>query len=204
MRGCRYQVSGIILCGGSSSRMGYENKCLLKLGDKTFIEIAISKLKKFFPEVILVTREEETYIHFGEKIVKDIFPEQSSLTGIHAGLMASSSNYNFIIGCDTPLIKAEIIDLLISQIHPDYDIIVPKIGKYFEPLCAIYSKKCIPYIEKLLSEKIFKISKLFSMMRVKQIGKKLLTHVDPFLISFFNVNCREDYQQLLKIYLNLI
>ena len=196
--------TGIILCGGQSSRMSFKNKCLLKLGNKTFIEITIEKLKKIFPHVILVARDQSPYLHLGEKIVTDVYHKRSSLTGIHAGLKACPSKYSFIIGCDTPLFKVQLMEFLISQLTDKCDIVVPKIKGYYEPLGAIYSKDCVPYIEKLLDQKLFKISNIFSLVNTKIIGEDLIKKIDPHLISFFNVNTEQDYNKVLEIYLNVL
>jgi NDP-sugar pyrophosphorylase family protein len=46
-------ITGIILAGGKSSRMG-QNKSLLKLGSLTLIEVILQKMKSFFAEVIII------------------------------------------------------------------------------------------------------------------------------------------------------
>lgn len=200
-------VSGVILCGGKSSRMGYVNKCFLKINNKTFIEIIIDKLKNIFDEIILVTKTKEEYLFLQREkiyVVQDIFNEHSSLTGIHAGLLHAKNNYSFITGCDTPLINKKIIELLISEIEDKIDIIVPRIGKYIEPLCAIYSKRCIPVIEQMLQKKCFQIKRFYEYMKVKKIDEKRLREYDPRLYSFLNINTPKDYEEVLKINLNII
>jgi len=197
-------ISAIVLCGGQSSRMGYKNKCFFKLGDLSFIEIITDKLSTIFDKILLVTKDPKKYIPLGYKVVKDLFKESSSLTGIHAGLIYSTTRYNFVVGCDTPLIKLELIKYLVSTIDSNYQVVVPKVKGYFEPLCAIYSKDCIPIIEEMLRKKSFKISKLFSEVNIKIVGDSLLKKYDPSLHSFFNINTEEDYKKALKIYLNVI
>ena len=197
-------ISAIVLCGGQSSRMGYKNKCFFKLGDLSFIEIITDKLSTIFDKILLVTKDPKKYIPLGYKVVKDLFKESSSLTGIHAGLIYSTTRYNFVVGCDTPLIKLELIKYLVSTIDSNYQVVVPKVKGYFEPLCAIYSKDCIPIIEEMLRKKSFKISKLFSEVNIRIVGDSLLKKYDPSLHSFFNINTEEDYKKALKIYLNVI
>ncbi len=195
--------SGIILCGGKSSRMEYENKCLLRVRGRTFIEIIKERMESFFAEVLLVTKEPHLYELSSCKIVEDIFPSFSSLTGIHAGLVNSSSFFNLVVGCDTPLIRGEVISLLLSQISPEVDVVIPKIRGFYEPLCAIYSKRCIPVIERLLQEKRFAIREVFKYVSLKEISEEEVAISDPSLVSFFNINTPEDYKRLLEIYLYL-
>lgn len=197
-------INAIVLCGGQSSRMGYRNKCFFKLGDLSFIEIITDKLSIIFDNILLVAKNPKEYIPLGYKVVTDVFRETSSLTGIHAGLLFSSTKYNFIVGCDTPLIKLELIKYLVSKVDSNYQVVVPKVKGYFEPLCAIYSKDCIPIIEGMLKKKFFKISKLFSEVNTRTVEDSILKKYDPSLHSFFNINTEEDYKKALKIYFNVI
>jgi molybdopterin-guanine dinucleotide biosynthesis protein A len=52
----RKYITGIILCGGKSSRM-QTNKTLLKLGDKINIEIILGELSKVFRKLIIIANE---------------------------------------------------------------------------------------------------------------------------------------------------
>jgi len=197
-------ISAIVLCGGQSSRMGYKNKCFFKLGELSFIEIVTDKLSTIFDNILLVAKDPKEYIPLGYKVVTDVFNESSSLTGIHAGLLFSSTKYNFIMACDTPLIKLELLTYLVSIIDTNCEVIVPKVRGYFEPLCAIYSKDCIPIIEDMLKKRSFKISKLFSEVNTKVVEDSVLKKYDPSLHSFFNINTEEDYKKALKIYFNIV
>lgn len=203
----RWCYSGIILCGGQSSRMGYKNKCFLKIKGETFIEIIIRKLKNIVSEVILVTKDRNLYSHLEDShtiVVEDILKKQSSLTGIHTGLMYAQNYHSFITGCDTPLIKTEIIEILLKETSYDIDIVVPRIGKYIEPLCAVYSKRCVPVIEKMLKNNCFQIKTFYKFMKVKEINENTIKGIDPHLYSFLNINTHEDYEKLLKIDLHTI
>ncbi|GAB6887727.1 molybdenum cofactor guanylyltransferase [Desulfothermus okinawensis JCM 13304] len=197
-------VTAVVLCGGKSSRMGYKNKCFFKLGNSSFIEIITDKLSIFFDNILLVAKDPQKYTSLGYKVVSDIYEESSSLTGIHAGLVFAPTKYSFIVGCDTPLIKLELINYLISTLDKDYQVVVPKIGKYFEPLCGFYSKECIPIIEDMITKKCFRISTLFSKVKVKTIDEFHIKKHDPDLHSFFNINTKEDYKKALKIYFNIV
>ncbi len=78
-------ITGIILCGGRSSRM-QTNKALLKLGDKTIIEIILSEMKKVFSKVILSANECDDFSFLNIPIVKDIQFNRGPLSGIYSAL----------------------------------------------------------------------------------------------------------------------
>jgi molybdopterin-guanine dinucleotide biosynthesis protein A len=69
---------------------------------------------------------------------------------------------------------------------------MPVTGKGNEPLCAIYSKRCIKPIERQLKNEDTKIVNFFPKVRVKEIPERELRSADPHLVSFFNINTPKD------------
>ena len=147
----RNDITGIILCGGRSSRM-QTNKALLKLGDKTVIEIVTEKLKSIFNEVLISANDSKQYDFLNLPVVYDIFIGKGPLAGIHSALKYSSTKNNFIISCDIPLISIELIKYLIN-LNSEKSILLPKSNGRIQQLCGIYSKSVIYEIEN-----IFKLS----------------------------------------------
>ena len=80
------------------------------------------------------------------------------------------------------------------SIESQADIIVPYSGQYYQPLCAVYSKRCIDTIESQLKLHDYKVDNLFANMNVKTISYDRFKQVDNRLLSFFNVNSPEDFQ----------
>ena len=193
-------LSAIILSGGSNSRMNGVNKSFLKIADTTFLEILLQTLRPFFAEILLVTREPHLYENFRIKVVPDIYSKQCSLTGIHAGLSHAAHKHAFITACDTPLLKSELVSLLIQNTSHIDDVVVPKHKEFYEPLCAIYSQNCIQYIENMLSEDNLKIIDLYKYVRLREIWSKQLKSADPNLESFININTPQDLEWLNSSY----
>ncbi|HEX2770080.1 MAG TPA: formate dehydrogenase accessory sulfurtransferase FdhD, partial [Geobacteraceae bacterium] len=77
-------VSGVILAGGKSSRMG-SNKALLPYKGGRFIEAIHRQLSEIFEEVLLVTNNPEQYEFLPCRKVADLFPGAGALAGIHSG-----------------------------------------------------------------------------------------------------------------------
>lgn len=190
------QLSVIILCGGLNTRMGGKNKSFLSLGSETFLEKIYNTVSPIFSEILLATREPQLYKDINAKIVNDIFYTRSPLTGIHAGLVYANYDKAFVIACDMPFVNRKVIQRLVVQASTKYDVIVPKKGPFYEPLCAVYSKRCIKSIEYLLANNKVKISNLFEMVRTKEISTELLEDIDPELNSFININNLNDVQKI--------
>jgi len=88
-------ITGIILCGGKSSRM-LTNKALLKLNDKTVIEIVLSEMKNVFDKVILSANECDDFSFLNIPVIKDIQVNRGPLSGIYSALKESKTEKNFI------------------------------------------------------------------------------------------------------------
>src|SRR3989338_10174791 len=163
-------MTAIILAGGESSRMGTD-KAFLKIGNQPLIKRQIELLRKIFKKIIIVTNSLPKYRGYkGIKIISDIIPHRGPLGGIYSGLLASSSTYNFVVACDMPFINESLIRYMIKN-KDDYDVLIPKIDKKFHPLFGIYSKDCLPIIEKRIKQQRLKVSSIFSKVKTNFISK---------------------------------
>ena len=201
----KYPCSGIILSGGLNTRMGGKDKAFLSVGNQTIIDRLYNTFEGLFDEVLLVTNNPLQYLSWDLTIVTDLFPIRSPLTGIHAGLFHASASHAFITACDTPFLKKKLIRALLAQLEPKWDVIIPVTEKGNQPLCAVYSKRCIKPIEHQLKNEDPKILKFYPKVNVKEIPEKQLRSADPHLISFVNINTPEDFsasEKMLGVALN--
>lgn len=200
----RNDLSGIILCGGNSSRM-QTNKALLKLGDKTVIEIIAAKLKSIFNEVLISANDSKEYDFLKLPVVNDVFISKGPLAGIHSALKYSSTEKNFIISCDMPLISVEFIKYLIN-LNSEKSILLPKSNGRIQQLCGIYSKSVIDEIENIfkLSEKNKSIKgsvyELIERASIEFIDVDDLNYYNENI--FLNMNSPEDYELIKDIFEN--
>lgn len=187
--------AGIILAGGANSRMAGENKAFLRVRGTKIIDRVYSVFREIFSEIVLVTNEPLRYLEYDLMIATDIFSARSSLTGIHAGLRSMRSENAFFAACDGPFVKREIIETVVENAGPGYDVVIPETSAGFEPLCAVYSKRCLNTIENNLRLNKFRIRQVFKSMRVKKLDEKILRAKDPELLSFFNINTSDDLER---------
>ena len=180
-------MTGIILAGGKSKRMGKE-KALLKIGKTYLIELIIEKLKDFFEEIVLITANNSFKYRFpGIRTVIDVVPGKGPLGGIYTGLLVSQSKYNFICACDVPFLNLNLLKFIVSQINEN-NAVIPIIKGFTEPLHSIYSKSCLPAIEYQLQTGDLKIKNFFPKIKCKYIPEDRIKRYDPCLLSFFNLN----------------
>ncbi len=191
----KYPCTGVILAGGLCTRFSGKNKAFVEINGVRIFNKIHDTLKALFDEIILITNNPLEYIEYDLMIGSDIFPYRSSLTGIHAGLFYSTQPFVFMTACDTPFLKKELVETIVDSIDPRFDLVMPQTSAGSEPLCAVYSKKCMEKIEHHLGRQQFRIKKVFRKDRIKIVSEKKLKQNDPDLISFFNVNSSEDLAQ---------
>ncbi len=187
-----FPCTGVILSGGLNTRFGGINKAFSRIGGRRIIDRLLGVFSELFDEIILVTNNPQQFLKWDLTIVTDIFDLRSSLTGIHTGLFYANNPYAFFSACDTPFLRKELVKILVEQIEEKIDIIMPETTAGFEPLCAIYSKRCLKPAEDHLKANKLKIQWAFRSNRIKNIPENLLRSVDPELRSFFNINTPED------------
>lgn len=190
MRCYRLNASIIILAGGKSSRMKRE-KAFVTINEQPLIERIISKVQDHFQEVIVVTNRPREYSYLDVEIVTDIIPGLGPLSGIHAGLIHSSSTYNLVVPCDMPFVSTRLASLMIEEAE-GYDIVVANSDNGLQPLHGIYGKQCIPVIETALKQGVKKITEIYSQVNVKIIEENKLKSWGITPEVFFNVNTPED------------
>jgi molybdenum cofactor guanylyltransferase len=181
----------VILAGGLNTRMRGRNKAFLEVGGKTILDRLIDTLQVFFTEILLVTREPALYAGRPVRVVEDIYDARASLTGVHSGLFHMQADFAFVVPCDAPFIEPAFIRTLLSEIAADVDVIVPVSGPFYEPLCAVYSRRCLPHIQEQLDRGDYKISRFYDRIRLKTIPLEKVLPAEERTRSFFNVNTPE-------------
>jgi molybdopterin-guanine dinucleotide biosynthesis protein A len=96
------------------------------------------------------------------------------------------------VACDIPFLQKGLVQTILDNIEPGIDIVIPETSKGLEPLCSVYSKKCLKPVEQQLIKQQLKIRHVFQKVRVKKLPEPILRKADPDLISFSNINTPED------------
>jgi len=197
------KFTGVILAGGKNSRFSGKNKALVHIGGKRILDRIYEVFTILFDKIILVTNDPVQYMEWDFDIVTDIFPIRSSLTGIHTGLFYMTTPYAFFSACDIPFIKKELIEILLDSVEPSIDIVIPETSKGLEPLCSVYSKRCLKPIAEQLEKQSLKIERMFQKVRVKKISEDILRTIDQDLLSFSNINTPDDLARAKQAATNL-
>ena len=184
------KITGIILAGGKNLRMG-KNKAFLEIKGQRIIDRTKQLFVDLFDEVFLVANSPLDYLDLNLRVVSDLFPGGGALGGIYSGLFHASHSHAFVAACDMPFLNKALISHL-STLSPGYDIVIPKMEDGWQPLHAVYSQKCLPFMEDLLQKKNLKIIDFFPRVKKREVTTEEILPFDPQLVSFLNVNTPED------------
>ena len=182
------QITGIILAGGKSTRMGTD-KGLISYKNKTFVEHILSAIQPFVDEIIIISNL-NSYDKFELKRYDDLIKNAGPLAGIYTGLYYSNTENNLVVSCDVPLINKKILQKLIAQINNTSEVIQLKSNGKNMPLIAIYKKKCEAIFLEELKQEQRKVQKAIKKCKVKFIFANYYINMGT------NQNPKEFYRKL--------
>ena len=194
-------VSGIVLAGGVSRRLG-RNKAIEPVGGEPLISRVIGRLSRITVETVVVVADAkkggELPLPDSATLVSDKYPGGGSLGGIFTGLSATERDWGIVVACDMPFLNTEMLAHMLSK-REGYDIVVPVLDGRPEPTHAVYSKACLPYMERRLQANELKIAGFFDEVRVNYVSQDEVERFDREHLSFLNVNTQGDLDRALAL-----
>ena len=193
-------MTGVLVAGGKSRRMG-RDKRFLELDGQPLLQRALSVLQGLFPEVLVAVAEPLPQLTGqGYRMVLDLIPNCATLGGLYTGLFFASHPRVFAIGCDMPFLNPKVVKRL-AETGPQADVVMPRLATGLQPMHAVYSKACLPHLERMAKEQRLKVQNLAEIagLTVKLVPEKDFLDLDPQLLSFFNINTPADLEFARKL-----
>lgn len=185
-------LTGVILAGGASQRMGY-NKAFLDLAGRPMIAVIAERLRAVAGEIIIAAADTQLYAAFADRCVADVFPGVGTLGGIHAGLRAAANDLALVVGCDMPFLDPAVMAWF-AQAAADVDLVVLRPGEWLEPLHAVYRQSCLPVIESAVRAGERQAFCFYDEVRTRYVDPSEIEHLDPNLRSFRNINTPKEWR----------
>ena len=193
MKGSQYRITGILLAGGRSNRMGME-KGKIQIGNQFLYQYPLKVLERICDEIFISTskgfKPTEKYA-----LISDEVPGIGPMGGIYTCLQKSSNDLNIVLSYDMPLINEGLFRKLIIE-GTDADITLPVLQKKLpEPLCGIYRKCVAEKFQELIEEDKFAVHQVFPLVRTKLV---FIDDSMPFYRPdiFLNINQESDLSKL--------
>ena len=188
----RDDVTGVILAGGRSSRMG-RDKATLEVGGTPLFERVLAVLQGFFADV-LIAGDRPDLARPTVPYHPDLYPG-SALGGLYTGLLKARTDWIFVAPCDMPHPDPELIRVLLER-REGYPIVVPRTGAGFEPLFALYHKDCLEPMLAMLEERNYRVYDLYDRMSVRYVEESEMP--PDWERSLININTPEEYSEIRK------
>jgi molybdopterin-guanine dinucleotide biosynthesis protein A len=177
------QITGIILSGGKSTRMGTD-KALIQIDGKTLLDKAIETCRQVCHS-ILISSNHPRHEKSGCKTIPDKIENCGPIGGICSCLKQSQTDWNFVISVDAAFVEAEFASFITSEID-DVEAIVPCHNAGKEPLVALYHKSSLAEMEKMIGLGDFKMHNLLKKLKTKYVDSQVW--VERFPDLFRNLN----------------
>ena len=183
------EVTGIILAGGKSSRLGTD-KGLQELCGKPLISYSIKVLSELCSTIIISTSS-DAYQSFGYKTVADEIPGIGPMGGIYSALKQSKTQKNLVLSCDLPFVSKELLSYIMENSN-GCQVAVPWQGnQHYEPLCGFYNLSVVEQMNDFIQNGNYKLPDLFDKISINRlvINSELEFYDDNL---FLNVNSKYD------------
>lgn len=195
---------GIVLCGGSSRRMGTD-KARLPFGSETMLQRVVRILGEAVSPVIVVAAAGARLpeLPWAVRVAFDRHPDRGPLEGLAVGMSVllelshgSENAAAYVTSCDSPLLLPAFVRRVIELLG-DAEVAVPKLDGRLHPLAAVYRLAVLPELERRLAANQLRLTDLVEALRCRIVEADELRDIDPKLQSLRNVNDEAEYRAAL-------
>ncbi len=152
-------VSGYVLAGGRSSRMG-QDKALLKLAGKPLVEHAVIKLQRICSQVAVLSSNPE--MQQFAPVVRDLHPDCGPMSGLEAALAHASRDWSLVLPVDVPFLPTAMLyhwvqaTLVQAQQHGTR-VALYTVDGVPQPTLVLLHREIAPYLTVALAHGRFKL-----------------------------------------------
>jgi molybdopterin-guanine dinucleotide biosynthesis protein A len=187
-------MAGLVLCGGESSRMGFD-KALLEIDGRPLAAVLADRLAEVCDTVLLASGRPGRFGDLGYPEVEDEVPYAGPLAGIVAGFNATEDELLAVVAVDMPAANPVLLRHLADRIA-DYEAVVPSGPRRPEPAHAVYSRRALPVLARRLHSRRRSLQGALSELAVLVVDEAELMRAG-FGISFAaNLNEPDDLWML--------
>ncbi len=181
---------------GVSTRI--KDKPFVKIDGKELFLHGYATLRKIFDSIIIVYEKNKILKNKLKKYPIKKIPENHEigpLGGIYEGMKHCTGEYVFVNACDMPFLNPDVIKFLYKNTKKDGIVPRHKNGQ-IEPLHAFYRREKILKIFNKIKGR--SIKDMLALLDIHYISTEKLRNLDPELLTFRNLNTREDILEFHK------
>lgn len=176
-------LTGILLAGGKSSRMGSE-KGMVAYKGKPLIQYGIDLLSGYTDKII-ISSANPAYKRFGLELVPDEIAGQGPAAGIAAALRHSLTPWNLVLACDLPFLEPELIDALLAAAGNN-QAVIPVHQGVSEPLAGLWHRDLAENLRLSVAAGNLALHRILQLCNVHYLETEPLLLKYPNLFANFN------------------
>jgi molybdenum cofactor guanylyltransferase len=188
-------VTGALLAGGASRRMG-RDKRLIEIDGEPMARLAARGLRAGSDELLVVVapgRELPVWVVDGldARIVQDRRADAGPLAGLEAALDAARHELVVVAASDMPWMRPALVHGLakaLAEAPPDVVGVAVATDRGREPLLACYRRRLLPMVSRLLDSGERRMGALFDAERIEPMPEVAWRRLDPHGMSVRNIN----------------
>lgn len=188
-------VSGVILAGGHSRRMGAD-KALILWDGETFVARTARVLSSVADDVAVTRRPGQSPLA-GLRTVYDRRPDQGPLAGLEAGLLAARHEWVLAVPVDTPALRLALLGKLASLAlaETQTEAVVPVCGGRWQPLLAAYRRSLAGRLSAALEAGRLRVLDFVAELSVRLWEESEWRPYDPEGSSFATFHSPQDLRR---------
>ena len=190
----RDSITGLILAGGQSRRMGAlgpgTDKGLITFKGKRLVDHVFGKLTPQVGGIVINTNQNhDQYKSFGVRVVSDAFTGHAGpLAGLHAGLAVSRRPYLITVPCDSPFFPPDLVERLFDAMAgAGASVAVATTGAQPHPVFTLVRRDTFEHLAGFMKGGGRKIDEWYSTLKIAQVD-----FTDEAL--FGNINTPEELE----------
>lgn len=194
------KADALILAGGKNGRMRGTYKGDLRLDSETFADHLIHEMQQVAEQIYLSYGEVDHGEKDGCTIVRDLHPGCGPISGLEAGLTVCRNDYLLVAACDMPFLRADFYRMLLRQAEEKAaksgelpDCIVPVRQGRADVLAAVYGKKVLPVMQKMIRDGSYRPLRAVEQVNTLYVS---LDSMPVYAEMLRNVNTPEEYREL--------
>jgi molybdopterin-guanine dinucleotide biosynthesis protein A len=165
------------------------------LEGERLIDRGLAALGSQCDPLLVVANDLQPYFGVAATLVRDLIPDQGPLGGIYTALMCSATPWVLARAVDMPFLEQRLLTALIEACSETVDVVVPLVGEQYEPLFALYHRRCLGAIREVLAGTERHIIAFYPKVRVRVFPEAKWRLLDPEGSSFANINTLEEWQR---------
>ena len=182
-------VTGVVLAGGASRRMG-SDKARLQLPDGSLmIKRVLGRLSKVCARAAVVVDRPDRYADLALQadVIVDTVPRAGPLSAVCDAVDVIETDSALVVACDMPHLDIGLLRHMLARPRT-YDALVPIHNGKPQVLHAIYTKRCLPHARQLLAAGDRSLQALVRAVAMEFIEEDEWRAYAPAGASFTNLN----------------